>query len=208
MWQKNSQKIHGLGPRAHRVFAALHGRIASGEWLPGTKLPSHRELAVEFGVAPMTLRQVLGLLEEQGLVSRQVGRGTFVRQAIIAAVLLVGHDQTLNAFLAEYIGRAGYRTLLASHLDDALPILADDQAIVLVLCDLDASDARDSVTIMETLRARWPQLPLVAMVADLGVLGNVFGTAAWPVHVLPKPIILELLNDVLRVFTPQTGRGG
>ena len=61
---------------------------------------------------------------------------------------------------------------------------------------------------METLRARWPQLPLIAMVAELDALQKVFGTAAWPVHVLPKPIILGLLDDVLRVFTPQTGRGG
>ena len=73
--------IYGLGPRARRVFTALRDRITRGDWAPGAKLPSHRDLAVEYGVAPLTMRQVLAQLEEVGLVSRRSGRGTFVREA-------------------------------------------------------------------------------------------------------------------------------
>jgi DNA-binding GntR family transcriptional regulator len=58
--------IHDMGPRALRVHAALRDRITRGAWTPGTRLPSHRELAVEFGVAAMTLRQVLARLEDEG----------------------------------------------------------------------------------------------------------------------------------------------
>src|SRR3954454_6017646 len=108
--------IYGLGPRARRVFTALHDRIVRGDWPPGTQLPPHRELAVEFGVAPMTMRQVLGQLEEQGLVSRQVGRGTFVRDAIGPAILIVEDGTAIGSFLSEYVQRAGYRPLMGRQL--------------------------------------------------------------------------------------------
>ena len=49
---------YGLGPRARQVYATLHERIVRSEWPLGAKLPPHLELAEEFGVAPMTIRQV------------------------------------------------------------------------------------------------------------------------------------------------------
>src|SRR3954454_19146632 len=120
--------IYGLGPRARRVFTALHDRIVRGDWPPGTQLPPHRELAVEFGVAPLTMRQVLAQLEEQGLVSRQVGRGTFVCEPHSPAVLILERGPAMGAFLAEYIGRAGYRTLVTTRLAEALTMVAEDEA--------------------------------------------------------------------------------
>lgn len=69
-----------LGPRSRRVYDALRSRILHGDLPPGSQLPPHLRLAVEFDVAPMTVRQVLGRLEDEGLVSRELGRGTFVRQ--------------------------------------------------------------------------------------------------------------------------------
>src|SRR5688572_18977325 len=97
--------IYGFGPRARRVYTVLHDRIARGDWAPGEKLPSHRELATELGVAPLTVRQVLAQLEEQGLVSRQVGRGTFVREAASPGILVIGADATMGGFLSEYVKR-------------------------------------------------------------------------------------------------------
>src|SRR5688572_29745983 len=117
--------MHGLGPRARRVYVALHDRIANGDWAPGARLPSHRDLAIEFGVAPMTMRQVLGQLEEHGLVSRQVGRGTFVLDAIGPAILIVEDGSTVGSFLSEYVQRDGYRVLLGRDLAEALSLLAN-----------------------------------------------------------------------------------
>lgn len=57
---------------------ALRGRIEAGEWPLGTKLPSIETLASEFGVAAATLRQAIEVLEEEGLIRRRHGRGTFV----------------------------------------------------------------------------------------------------------------------------------
>jgi DNA-binding GntR family transcriptional regulator len=62
--------IYDLGPRARRVFDTLRARIVGGELVPGARLPSYVALAAQFGVAPLTVRQVLARLEEEGLVSR------------------------------------------------------------------------------------------------------------------------------------------
>lgn len=61
-----------------RIHSNLHERIASGQWPPGSPLPSQRELADEFGVSIMTLRQALQLLTDDGLIETRHGSGTYV----------------------------------------------------------------------------------------------------------------------------------
>lgn len=48
---------------------------------PGTRLPTERQLAADFGVTRTAIRHAMGMLEAQGRVSREVGRGTYLRQA-------------------------------------------------------------------------------------------------------------------------------
>lgn len=55
-------------------------RIESGEWPVGDQIPTIDELVVESGVARATIRQAIGLLEAEGLVSRFRARGTFVNK--------------------------------------------------------------------------------------------------------------------------------
>ena len=54
--------------------------IRSGQLLPGTRLPTHRQLAAEHGLALVTASPVYSELEAMGLVSGETGRGTFVRE--------------------------------------------------------------------------------------------------------------------------------
>src|SRR3546814_5977965 len=51
-------------------------RISVGEWPQDMRLPALEELMQEFGVARVTVRQALALLEAEGLVTRKQGRGT------------------------------------------------------------------------------------------------------------------------------------
>ncbi len=60
-----------------RVRDDLLSRIASGRIPPGSKLPPEPELAEEMGVSRPTLREALRSLEEDGLVTRTSGAGTF-----------------------------------------------------------------------------------------------------------------------------------
>lgn len=65
-------------PKYVSIYRELKAAIGDGELAPGQPLPSQRQLSEVFGVTLMTLRQALALLTEDGLVSTEHGRGTFV----------------------------------------------------------------------------------------------------------------------------------
>jgi DNA-binding FadR family transcriptional regulator len=48
---------------------------------PGARLPTERQLAIDLGVSRGDIRHALAALEADGLISREVGRGTFLRAA-------------------------------------------------------------------------------------------------------------------------------
>lgn len=72
-----------LGRSAARVLEGVRQQISAGELAAGAQLPTERELAAVFGVARNTVRQALDRLESDGILVRQVGRGTFVREAVV-----------------------------------------------------------------------------------------------------------------------------
>ncbi|SEQ30251.1 DNA-binding transcriptional regulator, MocR family, contains an aminotransferase domain [Pseudomonas sp. NFACC02] len=80
-------------PRARYKSIVDHfaSEIASGALPPGTRLPTHRQLAEQQGLALVTASRVYAELEAMGLVSGETGRGTFVRE--IALPLSHGVDQ-------------------------------------------------------------------------------------------------------------------
>ena len=53
-------------------------RIVSGQWPPGTKVPSVRELAADTGVNPNTVQRALGALDGEGLTATERTAGRFV----------------------------------------------------------------------------------------------------------------------------------
>ncbi len=61
-----------------QVASALRRRIEEGQWQTGQKISTLEELEAEFQVARVTVRQAVDILEREGLVQRQQGRGTFV----------------------------------------------------------------------------------------------------------------------------------
>lgn len=63
-----------------QLYAVFYEKIASGAWQSGYKLLPERELCTEYGVSRITVRETLRLLEEQGLLYRRQGSGTFVQR--------------------------------------------------------------------------------------------------------------------------------
>lgn len=61
-----------------QVASALRRRIETGQWQPGQKISTLEELEAEFEVARVTVRQAVEMLQNEGLLHRYQGRGTFV----------------------------------------------------------------------------------------------------------------------------------
>jgi GntR family transcriptional regulator len=65
-------------PLYYQLETILRKKITSGDYSPDTPLPSEDALAVAYKVSRITVRQALSSLEQDGLVIRQRGKGTFV----------------------------------------------------------------------------------------------------------------------------------
>jgi DNA-binding transcriptional regulator YhcF (GntR family) len=189
--------IYQLGPRAHRIYAALRDQIVRGELVAGTRLPSHSQLAVEYGVATLTVRHALSQLETEGLVLREHGRGTFVTARDQPAVLIAEDDADMRALLALYTRSAGYRALAVDGPDEAVTLLASDPAIALVFSDVHMPDQAAGIGFIRTVRRRWPQLPLVVITGFPEDLAPLHGTSECPVHILTKPVWEHQIKEVL-----------
>lgn len=67
-------------PKYVQVSELLIREINAGHWREGERLPVEAELAGELNVAVGTLRKALARLEEQGLLERRQGSGTYVKR--------------------------------------------------------------------------------------------------------------------------------
>jgi GntR family transcriptional regulator len=73
-------------PMYAQLLATFRRRIETGEWAIGERVPTLDDLTNEFGVARVTVRHAIGLLEAEGLIGRYRGRGTFVLKAPQSAI--------------------------------------------------------------------------------------------------------------------------
>jgi GntR family transcriptional regulator len=73
--------LDGIAALRDQLVAVIRERIASGDYPPGTKLPTARELADEFDISARTVTDALAVLRASGEVIGVRGRGVFVRPA-------------------------------------------------------------------------------------------------------------------------------
>ena len=75
-----SQTFRDRRPPSRRIADDLRRAIEAGHLAPGSRLPSERELARQYGTARNTAREAIRLLGVAGLVIAEHGRGVFVRR--------------------------------------------------------------------------------------------------------------------------------
>ncbi|WP_346914479.1 PLP-dependent aminotransferase family protein [uncultured Roseibium sp.] len=68
----------GKGPMYARLASRIADDIVTGALPVGAKLPPQRDLAYDLGITVGTVGRAYALVREQGLVSGEVGRGTYV----------------------------------------------------------------------------------------------------------------------------------
>ena len=64
-----------------QLVAIIRERIGSGEYAPGSKIPTIVEFEDETGLSSMTVRRAFRVLADEGLLRIVPGRGTFVARA-------------------------------------------------------------------------------------------------------------------------------
>ncbi|TCU13391.1 histidine utilization repressor [Rhizobium sullae] len=84
-----------------RILSEIEGRIVSGEWQPGYRIPFEVDLAMQYGCSRMTVNKVLTQLAKAGLIERRKKSGSFVTQPQAQSAVLEIHDikaevQSLN----------------------------------------------------------------------------------------------------------------
>lgn len=72
----------GNVPRYRQIEAILRDQIWSGELAAGDQVPTEEELSKMFQVSRPTVRQALQILEQDQLIYREAGRGTFVNDIV------------------------------------------------------------------------------------------------------------------------------
>jgi DNA-binding GntR family transcriptional regulator len=79
-----------------RILQDVRAKIRSGQLTAGTKLPSTRELAEEYGVAAGTVQRALTELRTAGLIYSHQGRGSFITDTATES----SEDSTVSALRA------------------------------------------------------------------------------------------------------------
>lgn len=121
------------------IFIKIHddliNRIDTGLYQSGQKLPSERDLAEEYKVSRMTVRQSLNRLVEEGVLERRVGDGTYVLEKTIIENL---RGLTSFSQLMAQSGKTASTKFISFRKDkpdsqqaSALGISLDDDVIIL-----------------------------------------------------------------------------
>jgi methanogenic corrinoid protein MtbC1/DNA-binding transcriptional regulator YhcF (GntR family) len=192
---------HALGPRASHVYQVLLDRTRAGELGPGVRLSAHTQLAAAFGVAPLTMRQVLAQLEAQRLVVRERGRGTFVRYVDTTdtpPVLSVSADGALRADLEQRIRAAAKLPVLAATPAEAVAILEREglPPWSMVVVDLHVPRPSAGLQLVRRLRQRLPAVPFAILNPTRGQRSRLEHSVAAPLLFLLDPIS-EHFSEVL-----------
>lgn len=85
-------------PFYQQLYEILHAKIMRGEWKPGDMLPTENELIDQYQVSRNTVRNVMDMLVNEGLIYRERGRGTFIAQPTLeqALVRIMSFTEDMN----------------------------------------------------------------------------------------------------------------
>lgn len=94
-------------PLYYQIELRLRDAIESGQYAPGQRLPTEKVLQQAYGVSRVTIRTALRRLEEDGLISTQRGRGTFVTHQAGEGHRIERNPARLHSFEEELVRQAG-----------------------------------------------------------------------------------------------------
>jgi Transcriptional regulators len=88
-------------PRYYRIYRLLRQAIEEQQFSSGEAMPGENALAERYGVSRLTIRRSLELLQQEGLIERRQGAGTYVSQAALRSKPLRADFKKLQAHISE-----------------------------------------------------------------------------------------------------------
>ncbi|MEM1174542.1 MAG: FadR/GntR family transcriptional regulator [Pseudomonadota bacterium] len=105
--------------RLHQSIAAkIRRRIRDGVYKPGDRLPGERELAEEFGVSRVTIREAEIALQAQGLIRIKTGSGAYVTDQLQASLTQLPIVSALELTEARLLFESEAAALAARSISD------------------------------------------------------------------------------------------
>lgn len=89
-------------PKYYQLMTDLNEKVTKGEIRPGDKLPSENELSAAYQISRQTVRKALAVLDSEGYIYAEHGRGTFCRER----VMHTGNSKNIavvTTYLSDYI---------------------------------------------------------------------------------------------------------
>lgn len=190
------------------IANAIRTRIADGTYRPGQQLPASAALAKEHGVALMTVRQALGILQLEGAIEARHGAGTFVADGIPKAhirrsrrILLTEDDPTLSDIIARALRGAGFLVDIAMNGGEALMQLEAVEGYDAIVLDLKLPDT-DGFEIVDYIKANRPAVHVIVASGFVDGEEVLHAAERWPLMLLRKPYsadeLIERLNSLVR----------
>lgn len=90
-------------PKYQQIVNWVRSRLESGDLNPGDKLTSENELCARFHLSRQTVRHAIGLLEEEGLVIRRRGSGTYINDNRLASMDGRNRIAVISTYVDSYI---------------------------------------------------------------------------------------------------------
>jgi len=75
-----------------RIADSMRQKLLAGRWKPEEQLPTERELCRQFAASQITVRRAMQILEEEHLIERRQGAGTFATSAAQRKIPILNTD--------------------------------------------------------------------------------------------------------------------
>ena len=170
-------------PLSEEVASTCLSQIASEEYPPGTNLPPEGELAQDFGVSRIVIREAIRTLSAKGVVAVRQGRNTVVDP--------VDHWNQLDPQILLSRIKAGKGEALARDLVEIRKVLEVEAAGLAAV----RATEEDIAKLRELLPGMVAAVPDAALHSPLE---NQFHTRIW--HAADNALLLHLLKTLREVF--------
>jgi CheY-like chemotaxis protein len=105
-------------------------------------------------------------------------------------ILVVDDEEEVREILAETLMDFGYRVVTAASGEEALPLLARDRSVAMVITDV-RMPGMSGLELADEIRRRWPEVKVV-------LISGYFLPQATPQRFLKKPFHMKELASIVR----------